>query len=211
MPLRGGVSSEPDDDFALMRRIASGDRVAMDLLYRRYSVVVFSLCLRITGDRGTAEDLLIDVFFELWRKADRFDAARGAPLTYITTLARSRAIDRRRTKSSRMQAIGGVDSDDALEAASAGGGGRALVSGGQGTGGGVGGPEENVSLVERAGKVREALARLEDEHRKTLELSYFEGLSHSEIAAKLGKPLGTVKTHIRMGIIRIRELLRIEP
>lgn len=72
-------------------------------------------------------------------------------------------------------------------------------------------PLEQASMSERAGKVREALARLEEEHRKTLELSYFEGLSHTEIAERLGKPLGTVKTHIRMGVIRMRELLRIDP
>lgn len=171
----------------------------MNLLYNRYSPVVFTLCQRITGDRGTAEDLLIDVFFELWRKAGRYDATRGAPLTYITTLARSRAIDRKRTRSGRVIGVGGTDSDAAMDLASA----ETSAVSDQ--------PAERAALVERAIKVREALNRLEADHRQTLELSYFEGLSHSEIAEKLGRPLGTVKTHIRMGVIRMRELLRMEP
>lgn len=187
----------PDDDFALMERIARGDRAALDLLYKRYSPIVFSVCYRVTNDRGTAEDLLIDVFFELWRKADRYDASRGAPITYITTLARSRAIDRRRTRAGRAAVTG---SDIALEFASTDSLGADEAPS----------PLEASELSERATKVREALATLEPEHRKTLELSYFEGLSHSQIAEKLGRPLGTVKTHIRMGVIRMRELLRME-
>lgn len=182
-----------------MERIAKEDRVAMDLLYQRYSPVVFTLCQRITGDRGTAEDLLIDIFFELWRKAGRYDASRGAPLTYITTLARSRAIDRKRTRIGRVIGVGGPEADAAMDMASA----ATSSTGDQ--------PAEKAAIVERAAKVREALNRLEADHRKTLEMSYFEGLSHSEIADKLGKPLGTVKTHIRMGVIRMRELLRMEP
>lgn len=194
-----GQVGNADDDYSLMARIAQGDRSALDLLYQRYSPVVFSLCLRVVGDRGTAEDLLIDIFFEIWRKSARYDASRGAPLTYISTLARSRAIDRKRTRAGR---IATAADDLTLELASA----NSPM-----TDRDAGSPVEQASLVERAAKVREALGRLEEEHRKTLELSYFEGLSHSEIAEKLGKPLGTVKTHIRMGVIRMRELLRIDP
>lgn len=197
----GGTDSVVNaDDFALMKRIADGDRSAMDALYQRYSPVVFSVCYRVVGDRGIAEDILIDVFFELWRKAERYDPARGAPLTYISTLARSRAIDRKRTRSARPTGVGGTNGEDAvMNLASA----EAASADEQ--------PAEHAALAERAAKVRAALTRLEEEHRKTLELSYFEGLSHSEIAARLDKPLGTVKTHIRMGVIRMRELLRIEP
>lgn len=201
----GSKPVEADEsDYGLMRRIAAGDRTAVDLLYRRYSGVVFSVCLRVVGDRGTAEDLLIDVFFELWRKADRYDPERGTPLTYITTLARSRAIDRKRTKSGRMQSMG---DDAAFEAALAG----AAEDGGVGGVGGTPNPHEVASISERAARVREALSRLDAEHRRTLELSYFEGLSHTEIAEKLHKPLGTVKTHIRMAVIRLRETLRMDP
>lgn len=190
------------DDFALMERIAKGDRVAMDALYARYSAVVFALCQRIVNDRGTAEDLLVDVFFELWRKAERYDPSRGAPLTYISTLARSRAIDRKRVRSGKLQLVG---DDNILEAELNRAGGSGSSRDGQT------GPAEAAILSEQSAKVREAMSKLDAEHRRTLELSYFEGLSHSEIAAKLGKPLGTVKTHIRMAVIRMRDLLRMEP
>jgi RNA polymerase sigma-70 factor (ECF subfamily) len=187
-----------------MERIAKGDRAAMDVLYHRYSPVVFALCQRIVLDRGTAEDLLVDVFFELWRKAERYDPSRGAPLTYITTLARSRAIDRKRVKSGRMQLVG---DDNILEGELNRGG-----SGGRGSERERDArPDERAILSEQAAKVREAMGKLDEEYRKTLELSYFEGLSHSEIAARLGKPLGTVKTHIRMAVIRMRDLLRMDP
>lgn len=182
------------DDFALMQRIADGDRTALDLLYRRYAAVVFSVALRICNDRGTAEDLLIDVFFELWHRADRYDPNRGAPLTYITTLARSRAIDRKRGKSARWAHLNegpleGLNQSKPAEDAAPS-------------------PHDHAVLAEQASVVRAALRQLEPEHRQMIELSYFEGLSHSQIAEKLQKPLGTVKTHIRMGIIRMRELLR---
>jgi RNA polymerase sigma-70 factor, ECF subfamily len=179
-----------------MRGIAGGDRNALDLLYQRYSPVVLAICQRIVGDRGIAEDLLIDVYFELWRKADRYDETRGRPLTYITTLARSRAIDRKRSRALRTLPVGieGIDSiasDDRISPEPS--------------------PAASVELLEQAEKVREILAKLEDEHRKSLELSYFEGLSHTQIAARLGKPLGTIKTHIRVGLIRMREMLRTHP
>lgn len=198
-PLKGGTSLPPqgEDDFSLMEKIALGDRSAMDLLYRRYSPVVFSICMRIVGDQGIAEDLLIDVFFELWRKGERYDPARGAPLTYITTLARSRAIDRKRGKGGRWN----TGAEGAIERMADAGFGEDPAPT----------PPQSSMLNEQAGAVRKALSHLEEDHRETLELSYFEGLSHSQIATKLGKPLGTVKTHIRMGIIRMRELLRMEP
>jgi RNA polymerase sigma-70 factor (ECF subfamily) len=179
-----------------MDRVSRGDRAALDLLYRRYSPVVFSICHRIVGDQGIAEDLLIEVFFELWRRGERYDPTRGAPLTYITTLARSRAIDRKRGKNARWATTG----EGVLESMGSDG----FRADPAPT------PHESSVLSEQSHAVRAALSRLEEDHRKTLEMSYFEGLSHSQIATKLGKPLGTVKTHIRMGIIRMRELLRMD-
>lgn len=183
-----------------MDAIAAGDRKALDTLYQRYSPVVFALCQRIVGDRGIAEDLLVDIFFELWRRSDRYDPSRGAPLTYISTLARSRAIDRKRGKNAKWTTA----PDGAMENASENG----TLRGGSDP---TPGPFESTALAEQADKVRQALAKVPEEHRKTLELSYFDGLSHSQIASKLNKPLGTVKTHIRMGIIQLRDLLRMDP
>ena len=85
------------DDFLLMEAVAAGDATAIAALYDRHSPLVFALCLRIVRDRSEAEDLLADIFWEIWRRADRYDAARGSPLTYLLTVARSRAIDRRRS------------------------------------------------------------------------------------------------------------------
>ncbi|MFN4241623.1 MAG: sigma-70 family RNA polymerase sigma factor [Tepidisphaerales bacterium] len=189
-------SASPVDDYTLMERVAAGDRAAFDQLYGRYAPLVYSLALRICGDRGAAEDLLIDIFFELWQRAERYDPERGAPLTYITTLARSRAIDRKRGKAGRWSAVQREEGGDGL----------AELDGADGS---APSPPEVAALAEQAGAVRAALFKLDPEHRQLLELSYFEGLSHTQIAERVGKPLGTVKTHIRMGIIRLRELLRI--
>lgn len=185
------------DDYTLMDAIANGDRKALDTLYQRYSGVVFALCQRIVGDWGIAEDLLVDIFFELWRRADRYDATRGAPLTYISTLSRSRAIDRKRGRNAKWTTAPEGAMENASDPGSLRGGSDPAP-----------GPYEASASAEQADKVRQALAKVPDEHRKTLELSYFDGLSHSQIAAKLNKPLGTVKTHIRMGIIQLRDLLR---
>lgn len=176
----------PISDAELLRQITGGDEVALASLYDRYKTILFSLILRILHSQPEAEDILQDVFIQVWKKAADFDETRGRPFTWLVTLARSRAIDRLRQLSARERT--------ATEASRAA-------------------PEEWTDAVEDAIKseqsavVRQALAELPEEQRRTLLLAYFEGLTQTEIAEKLSAPLGTVKTRMRSGMIKLRELL----
>jgi RNA polymerase sigma-70 factor, ECF subfamily len=179
-------------DVELMSAIARQDRSALAELWKRHGGLVFSLALKVVQNRQTAEDLLIDVFFELWQRAERYDPARGSPVTYIATLARSRSIDRRRSMGNRVTTsldLAGpatfIASDNIKSS-----------------------PHQHAAQEEEAVKVRKAVESLQVEQRQAIELAYYRGMSHSEIAAALQKPLGTVKTHIRQGCIRLRQLLR---
>lgn len=178
----------PDTE-ALIRRIASGDQSALAALYDETGRHVFGLVLRVLNDRSAAEEVLLDVYTQVWRQAALYDSKRGAPLAWIMTIARSRAIDRLRSGRQDQQR------SEPLEAAS-------------GTDTMAASPEEATVTSERQRLVRSALAALPPEQREVIELAYYFGLSHSEIAARLGQPLGTVKTRTRMGMMRLRELLK---
>jgi len=180
------VGGSRADDYALMDAIAAGDANALRDFYDRHSGLVFATCLRMLRDRNESEDLLVDIFHEVWQKASRFDANRGSPLTYLMTLTRSRAIDRQR----RRLKIRASDIDQTdVEAA---------------------GLQPDVPLIadETRVAVVQALQSLEPAQRQAIECAYYDGLSHSEIAAKLNKPLGTIKTYIRQGLIHLRDGLR---
>jgi RNA polymerase sigma-70 factor, ECF subfamily len=178
------------DDISLMQAIARQDREALSVLYDRHSPMLLAICRRVLKDAGEAEDVMTDVFFEVWSRADRFDSSRGNPLNYLVTLSRSRAIDRQRSRASKPKITS--DFTDAASQADP-----------------VPNPLESINLKERQAQVRLALSGLEPAQREALECSFYEGLSHSEIASKLNRPLGTVKTYIRQGLIRLRDSLRI--
>jgi RNA polymerase sigma-70 factor (ECF subfamily) len=149
---------------------------------------VYGLCLRILGDAADAEEVTLDVFTQAWRQAARYDAARGQPLTWLLTLAHSRAIDRLRSRSGvrkREQAL-----DEAADFASA-----------------LSDPEASSAAAQRARCVRQALAVLSAEQRQVIELAYFEGLTHVEIAERIRLPLGTAKSRIRLAMNKLRETL----
>ncbi len=185
------AGSNPADDWMLMDAITKGDRSALSALYDRHAPLLLSICCRILRDASEAEDVLINIFFEVWRRADRFDPGRGSPLTYLVTLARSRAIDHKRSRDSRPKISGDfTDSDSAAQ--------TPLSDS----------PAQSLEIREQREQIRKCLADLEPAQREVLECAYFDGLSHSEIAAKLNRPLGTVKTYIRQGLIRLRETLR---
>src|SRR4051812_36074857 len=179
-----------DDDFVLMEGIARHDSTALARLYDRHSTVVYSLCLRILKDPGMAEDAMIDVFQELWTRADRYNAARGTPVSYILTLTRSRALDRARMK--------GAHPTAPLDQTSAA----------QNHPHPDPGPLAAALQEERRLLVQQALDKLDPKYREVMECSFFEGLSHTEIALKLQKPVGTVKTYLRRGLIPLSDLLR---
>ncbi|HEU0176245.1 MAG TPA: sigma-70 family RNA polymerase sigma factor, partial [Blastocatellia bacterium] len=146
------------------------------------------LILRVLGDMSSAEEVLIDVYTQVWRQAASYDANRGAPLAWMATIARSRAIDRLRSgwQDQRRKEPLDILGDTPANAAS---------------------PEETAAASERQRFVREALNLLTPEQRQVIELAYYSGLSHSEIAEKLNQPLGTVKTRTRLGMMKLREAL----
>ena len=175
-----------DTDVSLLTAIAAHDEAALAQLYDRYRAILFGLLMRILNNREEAEDVLQEVFLQVWRKAQDFDESRGRPFTWLVTLARSRGIDRLRTLAARervAEAGAREPSDEISDAAT------------------------DAFKSEQRGLVSDALAKLPDEQKRPIMLAYFEGLTQSEIAKNLGAPLGTVKTRMRTGMIRLRELL----
>ncbi len=187
------TQTNTSDDYALMQGIAAGDQASLAALYDRHSGLVFTLAQRVLHDRMAAEDLLMDVFWEIWSRGDRYDASRGCPLTYLMTLTRSRAIDRKRSGAKHSRVRTGTDISD----------GPAPVAE-------FSGPELNAMAGELGQRVRAAMNKLDVVQRQAVELSFFDDLSHSQIAERLGKPLGTVKTNIRQGLIHLRQCMRME-
>jgi RNA polymerase sigma-70 factor (ECF subfamily) len=172
----------------LIHSLAAGDQQAMNALYDATNRLVYGLTLRILSDPAVAEEVLLDVYMQVWRQASSYDEGRGGPLAWLTTMARSRAIDRLRSGRQRQQR------EESLE-----------LAGDQSSPANI---EEEVAASEMSRKVRGALELLSPEQREVIELAYYGGMSHSEIAAKLGQPLGTVKTRTRLGMMKLREMLK---
>ena len=179
------------EEAALVREVAGGDERAFASLYDRYSSILFGLLVRILHSRAEAEDVLQEVFLQVWQQARSFDASRGRAFTWLVTLARSRAIDRLRALDSRERAA----RRSAADAPPPANGGEEWA-------------DAAASRSERAEVVRGALAELPEEQRQVLLLAYLDGMSQSEIAAAKGQPLGTVKTRTRAGLKKLSELLR---
>ena len=179
-----------DLDLAAIQRMASGDGTALADLYDRHGRSVFGLATRILGDPAEAEDLTQDVFTLAWKNAARYDPARGAVAAWLLVTTRTRAIDRIRARRSRPQA--GSDDD-----------GRKMAN--------IPDASPSVDVIvatsQDAARVRVALADLPVDQRDALDLAYFQGLSHSEIAERTGIPLGTIKTRIRSGLQRLRDAM----
>lgn len=173
-------------DAELLRAVAHGDEHAFASLYDRYSAILLGLLLRILHRRSEAEDVLQEVFLQVWQKAADFDEQRGRAFTWLVTLARSRAIDRLRS----------VESRD-----------RTVVRAAQETTETIVEADQEAIKSQEGHVIRAALAEIPAEQQRTLMLAYFEGLTQSEIAARLGEPLGTIKTRTRSGLIKLREML----
>lgn len=167
-------------DLAIVTGLKSGDQGAMADLYDRYSSIVYAVALRVLGDTGAAEDVLQEVFLQLWRNPGAFDAARGSLASWLAVITRNRAIDslrKRRPETDIEDVVLSVAPDLAGEA----------------------------ERTRAAEKVRGVLSAMAAGQRAALEMAYWEGMSHSEIAAKTGEPLGTVKTRIRAGLMALRK------
>jgi RNA polymerase sigma-70 factor (ECF subfamily) len=164
----------------LMRRLAERDSGALRELYRKYGGLVYGIALRITGEPGSAEEVAQDVFMSAWRGAASYSAERGAVATWLGRIARNRAVDALRTA----KAKGGAARDEWAE--------ESEIEDPAGLD-----PEEETSRALRVQQVREAVAGLPEAQRLALSLAFFRGMSHTEIAAALALPLGTVKSRIR--------------
>ena len=171
------------DAFVLALR--RGEERALVELYERYGNAVYRLALRITRDPGEAEEISLDSFLQLWRHADRFDANHGTLSSWLFTIARSRAIDRVRAAAAAKRTP--VEEPKPVSTTPQ--------------------PEEMADLAERQRLVRQAMSALSPAQQAALELAYYEGLSHSQIADRLGEPLGTIKTRIRQAMIILRRTL----
>jgi RNA polymerase sigma-70 factor (ECF subfamily) len=183
------VSDPTDRD--LLQRIVARDTVALADLYDRHSGLLFGLILRIVRDRTDAEDLLQEVFVRVWTRAVSYDPLLGAPTSWLVRLARNLAIDRIRARK-RGAKVSSLD-ESAVDAVPPSTDIRS--------------PETVVLAGERRGTVMDALAGLPEEQRCLIEAAFFEGYTHSELAARFGLPLGTVKTRIRTGMIAMRQRL----
>lgn len=178
--MAGAEPNQARSDAAVVSAIRDGDESGMAELYDRYSGIVYSVALRVLADTGAAEDILQEVFMQLWRNPGLFDSSRGNLGPWLAVIARNRAIDglrKRRNETDIEDVVISVEPDLASEAARS-----AAMS-----------------------KVRTVLGGMAAGQRKALEMAYFEGLSHSEIATKTGEPLGTIKTRIRNGLLMLRK------
>ena len=192
-----GRSSESQaEDQRSLQRVAAGDAGGLGALYDRHGRSVYSLALRILGDEGDAEEVTQDVFAQAWRRAAQYDEARGSVAAWLLVMARTRAIDRFRAR--RVRPEGRVHDDEGLTL-------QQLPSTN---------PDVASELMEaeRGRRVRRALEDLPFLQRVAIELAYFEGLSQREIAERLEQPLGTVKTRMRLGLLKLRDaLVEVQP
>ena len=168
----------------VLPRIAAGDPAAVADCIARYGGLVWSLARRFLGNAADAEDAVQDVFIELWKNAGRYDPALASESTYVTMIARRRLIDRQR-RAGRAPAVQPLP--DEPPAAPAGG--------------------DRAEIVDEAAKAAAVLGELRPDERRVIQMAVYQGLTHEEIAAATGLPVGTVKTHIRRGLIRVRERL----
>jgi RNA polymerase sigma-70 factor (ECF subfamily) len=179
MNTSAGTRSDAGDDMRLVARIRAGDQQALSELYDRYSNVVYGVALRILQDTGAAEDILQDIFLQLWRKPDAFDSSRGSLAAWLAVIARHRSIDRLRQRRPESDIedcviVSATDLRDETE--------RSLV-------------------IE---KVRIVMNEMSADQRTAMEMAFFQGLTHTEIAEETGEPLGTIKTRIRSGLQMLR-------
>ena len=175
-------------DYAALERMARGDHEALAELYDRHGRLVFSLALRILRDQSDAEDIVQDVFSQAWRQSSRYEPSRGNPVAWLLNLTRSRAIDRLRGRRARPDTTAAdpatLDLPDHAQPV-----------------------DEQLAVTHQAARIRAAVDELSVLQRVAIELAFYEGLTHVEIADRLELPLGTVKTRIRQGLLKLKERL----
>lgn len=170
----------------LLNRIGAGDRAALKLLYQSTSAKLFGVILRILLERGEAEDVLQEVYITVWRKAAEFDATRASPITWMATIARNRAIDRLRARGSRPTTTLDLAAD-VVEPSP--------------------GADMQIDTANDARRIGAALDRLDPRHSAIIRSAYYEGLTYEALAEREGIPVGTLKSWVRRGLIRMRSEL----
>jgi RNA polymerase sigma-70 factor (ECF subfamily) len=183
-------ANQDEIDPAVIRRVADGDSVAFERVYDAFSGILYSLALRMLERPEDTEELIQEVFLKIWRDADDYDPRRGAPLAWAITITRHKAIDKIRSTTRRLRLYEAAEAEAKNDAV-------ALPQ-----------PVNDAESSENAQAVRESLGRLDPEVRESIELAFFGGLSHSQIAAKLSLPLTTVKSRIRRAMMQLRQSLR---
>jgi RNA polymerase sigma-70 factor (ECF subfamily) len=178
-----------DQDVELLRRVAGGDRSAFAEFYDRHSLLMFSVASKILNDSGEAEDVMQEVFVQIWEKAGRFDPALGKASSWAATLVRNRAIDRIRASQRRTRLAEAAGAEQAIAAEV------------------TNSANEAVHGHEKAMLIQSAIVELPAEQRRAIELAYFSGLTQDEISKKLNEPLGTIKARIRRGLLKLRDQL----
>ncbi len=174
-------------DAELIRLLRGGQQQALGVLYDRYGGLVYTVAFKILNQADEAEDLTQEVFLTFW-KQERFDPSRAALSTYLGVMTRSRAINKLHSRSSQQRMSDRLKQTTPLEFSAPT-------------------PLEQASFAEQQQTVRQALTQISDNQRQVLELNYYKGLSQSEVAQQLSLPLGTVKTHARQGLIKLRQIL----
>ncbi len=181
---------ELEAEIALLRRVAQGDRAGFEELYDRFSRVLFSTAYRVLNNQEATEDVLQDVFIQIWEKAPLYDAARGKPMTWAITLTRNKAIDRLRSTVRRNRLKEDMEREsqthDQFDDRSS---------------------FDALASEDRGRLVREAIQKLSKDQREAIELAFFSSLTQTEIAGRLNEPLGTIKARIRRGLVRLRDVL----
>jgi RNA polymerase sigma-70 factor, ECF subfamily len=171
---------------ALIKSIAARDQVALHALYERMHRIVFTLVMRIVNNRETAEELTLDVFHDVWRRAPQYDASGGSVVGWIMNQARSRAIDRVRFEQRKKRVIPDADQAPAISASDSG---------------------EVFDLMQQGQLLRDALQVLTRDEQQVIETAFFSEMTYAEVAVRLNQPLGTVKTRIRSGLAKLRQAL----
>ncbi len=190
---RSTMSSSQEDDRTLIQQIGDGDPKVFSILYDRYKTLVFSLAIKITGSHETAEDITLDVFTQIWKNADKYHSEKGSVKGWIASIARYRSIDTLRRHKVRLDINRPQWSDVKLET---------LPSNDN--------PGEALILEETRHKVSDAIAILPKDQQKVLALAYFKGHTHRQVAEALNEPLGTIKTRIRLGLQKLRQIFKDE-
>lgn len=191
IPLTPEAEASLKEDLMLLQRIAQKDSASFQALYRKYSGLIFTAIANVLNDHHDAEDVMQEVLVQLWNKAHLYEPRKGKPLTWITTMARNRAIDRIRSKQRRSRLNDDFESENKtdqfeFEDSSA----------------------DICEVNERSRIVRSAVLKLTPDQKEAVVLAYFSGLTQAEVAEKLNEPLGTVKARIRRGVNRLETLVR---